>query len=186
MARENGTNGAVRTAPARHRCNSPSPFHRSGRQISFRSRTNLLRGALPMAPITFVVNGKSRTVTDAPDTPLLWVLRDSLGLTGTKFGCGIAQCGACTVHLHGVATRSCVTPVAAVAGKRVTTIEGLSANRSHRVRSEERRVGKECRSGWAPHHQNKKRPTRDPWLHGCAVAFTPGRRWHWGIHAYRA
>ena len=86
-----------------------------------------------MAPITFVVNGKSRTVTDAPDTPLLWVLRDSLGLTGTKFGCGIAQCGACTVHLDGVATRSCVTPVAAVAGKRVTTIEGLSANRSHRV-----------------------------------------------------
>jgi len=86
-----------------------------------------------MAPITFVLNGKSRTVTDAPDTPLLWVLRDSLGLTGTKFGCGIAQCGACTVHLDGVATRSCVTPVAAVAGKRVTTIEGLSANRSHRV-----------------------------------------------------
>src|SRR6266705_2683160 len=133
MARENGTNGAVRTAPARHRCNSPSPCRRSGRQISFRSRTTLLRGALPMAPITFVVNGKSRTVTDAPDTPLLWVLRDSLGLTGTKFGCGIAQCGACTVHLDGVATRSCVTPVAAVAGKRVTTIEGLSANRSHRV-----------------------------------------------------
>jgi len=85
------------------------------------------------APITFIVNGKSRTVTDSPDTPLLWVLRDSLGLTGTKFGCGIAQCGACTVHLEGVATRSCVTPIAAVAGKRVTTIEGLSTNRSHRV-----------------------------------------------------
>src|SRR6266516_7509403 len=127
MARENGTNGAVRTAPARHRCNSPSPFHRSGRQISFRSRTNLLRGALPMAPITFVVNGKSRTVTDAPDTPLLWVLRDSLGLTGTKYGCGIAQCGACTVHRDGVAMRSCSLPVSAAEGKQITTIEGLAA-----------------------------------------------------------
>ena len=86
-----------------------------------------------MPAITFTVNGKSRTVSDSPDTPLLWVLRDSLGLTGTKFGCGIAQCGACTVHLDGVPTRSCVTPVAAVAGKRVTTIEGLSSNRSHPV-----------------------------------------------------
>ncbi|HEU5262568.1 MAG TPA: (2Fe-2S)-binding protein [Gemmatimonadales bacterium] len=86
-----------------------------------------------MPPITFTVNGKSRTVSDSPDTPLLWVLRDSLGLTGTKFGCGIAQCGACTVHLDGVPTRSCATPVAAVAGKRVTTIEGLSSTRSHPV-----------------------------------------------------
>jgi isoquinoline 1-oxidoreductase subunit alpha len=86
-----------------------------------------------MPPITFVVNGKSRTVQDTPDTPLLWVLRDTLGLTGTKFGCGIAQCGACTVHLDGVATRSCVTPIAAVAGKRVTTIEGLSPNRRHPI-----------------------------------------------------
>jgi aerobic-type carbon monoxide dehydrogenase small subunit (CoxS/CutS family) len=86
-----------------------------------------------MPATTFVVNGRSRTVADPPDTPLLWVLRDSLGLTGTKFGCGIAQCGACTVHVNGAATRSCVTPVSAVAGKRVTTIEGLSANRSHRV-----------------------------------------------------
>src|SRR5947199_509288 len=88
---------------------------------------------LSMSPITFVVNGKSRTVSVAPDTPLLWVLRDTLGLTGTKFGCGIAQCGACTVHLDGVATRTCVLPVSAVAGKRVTTIEGLSKNRSHAV-----------------------------------------------------
>jgi isoquinoline 1-oxidoreductase alpha subunit len=86
-----------------------------------------------MPPITFTVNGKSRSVSDSADTPLLWVLRDTLGLTGTKFGCGIAQCGACTVHLDGVATRSCVTPIAAVAGKRVTTIEGLSPNRSHAV-----------------------------------------------------
>ena len=86
-----------------------------------------------MAPITFTVNGKRETVNVTPDTPLLWVLRDTLGLTGTKFGCGIAQCGACTVHLDGVATRTCVLPVSAVAGKRVTTIEGLSKNRSHAV-----------------------------------------------------
>src|SRR6266550_1321447 len=66
-------------------------------------------------------------------TPLLWVLRDNLHMTGTKFGCGIAQCGACTVHLDGTATRSCILPVAAVAGKRVTTIEGLSPNRAHKV-----------------------------------------------------
>ena len=83
--------------------------------------------------ISLVVNGKTREVDAAPGTPLLWVLRDSLRLTGTKFGCGIAQCGACTVHLDGVATRTCVLPVAAVAGKRVTTIEGLSRNRSHAV-----------------------------------------------------
>jgi aerobic-type carbon monoxide dehydrogenase small subunit (CoxS/CutS family) len=82
---------------------------------------------------TFILNGRSRTVADPPDTPLLWVLRDTLGLTGTKFGCGIAQCGACTVHVRGAATRSCTTPVSAVAGQRVTTIEGLSADRSHRV-----------------------------------------------------
>ena len=86
-----------------------------------------------MPPISFTVNGKRETVNVTPDTPLLWVLRDTLGLTGTKFGCGIAQCGACTVHLDGVATRTCVLPVAAVAGKRVTTIEGLSKNRTHAV-----------------------------------------------------
>src|SRR2546429_812139 len=86
-----------------------------------------------MPPISFTVNGKRETVNVTPDTPLLWVLRDTLGLTGTKFGCGIAQCGACTVHLDGVATRTCVLPVAAVAGKRVTTIEGLSNNRAHAV-----------------------------------------------------
>ena len=68
-----------------------------------------------------------------PDTPLLWVLRDTLGLTGTKYGCGMALCGACTVHLEGAAVRSCVMPVSAVQGRRVTTIEGLSADRSHPV-----------------------------------------------------
>ena len=79
------------------------------------------------------VNGRSRRVDVEPDTPLLWVLRDTLGLTGTKYGCGVAQCGACTVHVDGVATRTCILPVSAVAGKRVTTIEGLSPNRSHPV-----------------------------------------------------
>jgi len=84
-------------------------------------------------PTSFVLNGRPRTVTVAADTPLLWVLRDTLGMTGTKFGCGIAQCGACTVHVDGAATRTCVLPVSAVAGKHVTTIEGLSPNRSHAV-----------------------------------------------------
>ncbi len=81
--------------------------------------------------ISFTLNGKPVNVDDDPSTPLLWVLRDSLGLTGTKFGCGMALCGACTVHLDGKAIRSCVSPLARVAGKRLTTIEGLSANLSH-------------------------------------------------------
>jgi isoquinoline 1-oxidoreductase alpha subunit len=76
--------------------------------------------------IALEVNGKRAEVDVDPTTPLLWVLRETLGLTGTKFGCGAAQCGACTVHVDGSARRSCVTPVSAVAGKRVTTIEGLS------------------------------------------------------------
>ena len=78
--------------------------------------------------ITLTINGKSRSVDAAPDTPLLWVLRDNLEMTGTKFGCGIAQCGACTVHIDGAATRSCITPVSAVAGKKITTIEAVGAN----------------------------------------------------------
>jgi isoquinoline 1-oxidoreductase alpha subunit len=86
-----------------------------------------------MASISFQVNGKTQTVDVSPETPLLWVLRDSLQLTGTKYGCGISQCGACTVHVDGDPTRSCVTPVSAVAGKRVTTIEGLSPDRSHPI-----------------------------------------------------
>jgi aerobic-type carbon monoxide dehydrogenase small subunit (CoxS/CutS family) len=72
------------------------------------------------------VNGQAKSVDVQPDTPLLWVLRETLGLTGTKFGCGMAQCGACTVHLDGEAIRSCVTPVSRAAGKSVTTIEGMS------------------------------------------------------------
>jgi isoquinoline 1-oxidoreductase alpha subunit len=79
------------------------------------------------------VNGVEREVNAPADMPLLWVLRDLLGLTGTKFGCGIAQCGACTVHLDGTPRRSCVTPVSAAAGKKITTIEGLSTDGSHPV-----------------------------------------------------
>jgi len=81
--------------------------------------------------IALNVNGKERSVDVGPETPLLWVLRDTLELTGTKFGCGAGLCGACTVHLDGVAARSCSTPVSAAVGKRITTIEGLSQDRSH-------------------------------------------------------
>jgi isoquinoline 1-oxidoreductase subunit alpha len=86
-----------------------------------------------MSAFTLRVNGTPRTVDVDDETPLLWVLRDVIGLTGTKFGCGIGQCGACTVHLNGVATRACTTPVSRVAGRAITTIEGLSADGSHPV-----------------------------------------------------
>src|ERR1700704_6328878 len=86
-----------------------------------------------MPTYTLQVNGRRRTVEVAANTPLLWVLRDNLGMTGTKFGCGIAQCGACTVHLGADAVRSCVLPVAAVGTKAITTIEGLSSTSTHRV-----------------------------------------------------
>jgi isoquinoline 1-oxidoreductase alpha subunit len=82
-------------------------------------------------PITFRVNGRSARVDVAPDMPLLWVLRDVLDLKGTKFGCGIQQCGACTVHLNGTPTRSCGVPISSVEGADVTTIEGLSPDGSH-------------------------------------------------------
>ena len=81
--------------------------------------------------LTLIVNGTTRNVDTAEDTALLWVLRDHLGLTGTKYGCGIAMCGACTVHVDGIAKRACVTPVSAVAGKQITTIEGLSPQGEH-------------------------------------------------------
>jgi isoquinoline 1-oxidoreductase subunit alpha len=83
--------------------------------------------------IHFTVNGKAATVDVNPDMPLLWVLRDALNMTGTKFGCGMSFCGACTVHIDGVATRSCITPVSVIEGKKITTIEGLSPDRSHPV-----------------------------------------------------
>jgi isoquinoline 1-oxidoreductase alpha subunit len=89
-----------------------------------------------MIPMT--INGKTRSVDAAPDTPLLWVLRDTLAMTGTKFGCGIAVCGACTVHVDGAATRSCITPVSAVAGRKITTIEAVGANK----------VGKAVQRAW--------------------------------------
>jgi isoquinoline 1-oxidoreductase alpha subunit len=88
--------------------------------------------------ISFKINGKDATVDVAPDTPLLWVIRDHLQLTGTKFGCGMAQCGACTVHLDGKAVRSCSTPVSAASGKQVTTIEGLA----------ESTLGKTVQAAW--------------------------------------
>ena len=88
--------------------------------------------------IALTINGKTRSVDAAPDTPLLWVLRDTLAMTGTKFGCGIAVCGACTVHIDGAATRSCITPVSVAAGKKITTIEAVGANK----------VGKAVQKAW--------------------------------------
>ena len=86
-----------------------------------------------MAQYNLKINGQTYKADVEPDTPLLWVLRDSLGLVGTKYGCGIAQCGACTVHLNDVATRSCVLPISAVGTSKVTTIEGLSEKGDHPV-----------------------------------------------------
>jgi len=83
--------------------------------------------------ISLDVNGVAQSVDIPADTPLLWVVRDELGLTGTKFGCGVAQCGACTMHINGEATRTCVLPVSAVAGKQIRTIESLSHDNSHPV-----------------------------------------------------
>jgi isoquinoline 1-oxidoreductase alpha subunit len=98
--------------------------------VTFPVPTSFERGSFSMK-IAFQVNGKRTSVDVAPDTPLLWVLRDTLGMTGTKFGCGKALCGACTVHLNGMAVRSCQTQIGSVAGQKVTTIEGLGGN--HRV-----------------------------------------------------
>ena len=84
-----------------------------------------------MAEIQFTINGKEQTVDVDPSTPVLWVLRDHLDLVGTKYGCGIAQCGACTIHLEGEAVRSCVLPISSAQGQRITTIEGLSQEGDH-------------------------------------------------------
>lgn len=86
-----------------------------------------------MAEFTLLLNGKSKTVDVSPDTPLLWVLRDSLQMTGTKYGCGAGLCGACSVHLDGALTRSCITPVSQAVGKKITTIEGLGGTGLHAV-----------------------------------------------------
>src|ERR1700746_1393452 len=88
--------------------------------------------------LRLTINGRTQEVDVDPDTPLLWVLRDTLGLTGTKFGCGMALCGACTVHVDGVGTRSCVTPISAVQGKKVVTIEGIGSTP----------VGKRVQKAW--------------------------------------
>ena len=92
---------------------------------------------------TLQVNGRTQQVDIDPSTPVLWALRDTLGLTGTKFGCGAALCGACTVHVDGQAVRSCVTPIASVEGKRITTIEAVTAG--------DDRVGKAVRDAWVKH-----------------------------------
>jgi isoquinoline 1-oxidoreductase subunit alpha len=90
---------------------------------------------------SLTLNGKATQFSADPSTPLLWALRDELGLTGTKFGCGMAQCGACTVHLNGQATRACVTPLAAAAGARVVTIEGVGSDR----------IGQAVQAAWVKH-----------------------------------
>ena len=92
---------------------------------------------------TLNVNGRDHPIDVDPGTPVLWALRDSLGLSGTKFGCGVAQCGACTVHVNGKSTRSCVTPVSAVAGQKVTTIEAVTGGSD--------RVGKAVHAAWVAH-----------------------------------
>jgi isoquinoline 1-oxidoreductase alpha subunit len=84
-----------------------------------------------MSKYTLHINGKPRAVEVEPDTPLLWALRDALGLVGTKYGCGVGQCGACTVHIDGAAARSCLTPVSTVGNKKITTIEGLDPHATH-------------------------------------------------------
>jgi isoquinoline 1-oxidoreductase alpha subunit len=86
-----------------------------------------------VALVKFTLNGNAQTVDAVPAMPLLWVLRDTLGMTGTKFGCGMSLCGACTVHINGQPVRSCVTPISTVAGKNVLTIEGLSSDTSHPI-----------------------------------------------------
>jgi isoquinoline 1-oxidoreductase alpha subunit len=92
---------------------------------------------------TLHINGEDRQVDADPSTPILWALRDTLGMTGTKFGCGAALCGACTVHLDGQATRSCVTPISAAAGKKITTIEAVTGGND--------KVGKAVRDAWVKH-----------------------------------
>src|SRR5437867_5599154 len=129
-----------RVPASKHACRErPGGLPRSaGIRFSGKSRRSYSEGVFM---ISLWINGKIREVDAAPDTPLLWVLRDSLRLTGTKFGCGIAQCGACTVHLDGEPVRSCATPVSAAAGKKVTTIEGIGATRA----------GKAVQAAWIRH-----------------------------------
>src|SRR5215510_8859319 len=108
-------------------------FRQSGADLRIMSADSAFASSQEAVMISFTVNGKQRQVDVPPEMPLLWVLRESLNLTGTKYGCGIAVCGACTVHVDGAPVRSCVTPVSAVAGRTVTTIEGLSDKGDHPV-----------------------------------------------------
>ncbi len=122
-----------------------------------------------MASITLSINQKKRTIDVDPQTPLLWVIRDELGLTGTKYGCGIAECGSCTVHFNGAPVRSCTLPVAAAENTEITTIEGLSEDGTHPVQLAwiEEQVPQcgYCQSGQimqaAALLENNKKPTRD-------------------------
>jgi isoquinoline 1-oxidoreductase subunit alpha len=127
-----------------------------------------------MPTTTFVINGKEVQVDAEVDTPLLWIIREQLKLTGTKFGCGIAQCGACTVHVEGNAVRSCQMPLADVAGKNVTTIEGLSENADHPLQiawiAEQVPQCGYCQSGQIMHAaallKSNPRPTRQQIIDG--------------------
>ena len=103
-----------------------------------------------MASYTLTVNGKARTVNADADTPLLYVLRDNLKLNGPKFGCGLAQCGACTVHVDGQATRSCVLPVSTLQGKKITTLEGLGSSASRIRCSRRSSMSRRCNAATAP------------------------------------
>src|SRR5207244_1534869 len=118
--------------PHPDQCTSKASVLAGPRPATYLLRTTLVRGKR-MASFTLTVNGRSHTVDVSPDTPLLWVLRDTLGLTGTKYGCGIGQCSACAVHIDGQATRSCRTNITAAANKQITTIEGLSPERTSAV-----------------------------------------------------
>ena len=124
--------------------------------------------------ITLNVNGRSIEVDVDPQTPLLWVLRDTVGLTGTKYGCGMALCGACTVHLDGEPIRSCVTPVSAIGDQKITTIEGLSKDRSHPVQQAWMEIAKSCRlQRCSPRHRNRPTPISTRRWRATSVAAAP-------------
>jgi isoquinoline 1-oxidoreductase alpha subunit len=116
-----------------HLCSNLTQLQKNGQRPLARC-SNLIQHCKKkeqLMAISFNLNGKTVSVTAEPDTPLLWVIRDEIGLTGTKFGCGAALCGACTVHLDGAPVRSCQTPVSAAAGKKIATVESLSKDNSH-------------------------------------------------------
>ena len=122
---------------------------------------------------TFNLNGRTVSVDTPSDAPLLWVIRDELGFTGTKFGCGVGMCGACTVHVEGRATRSCITAVGAVAGAKVTTIEGLDPEGRHPLQQH----GSSCRYRSAERFGPRSRQNRDAQLSArWRIRSSPGRR----------